>query len=72
MEEHLEEVLHGDLLDQVESILSEDAMVHVVAVVCMRDALHPKLDWSLDSHEEGEEEATVWEHVAESVHEEEK
>ena len=47
-------------------------MVHVVAIVCMRDALHPELDWSLDSHEKGEEEATVGEHVAESVHEEEK
>ena len=47
-------------------------MVHVVSVVCVGDTLHPKLDRRLNRHEEGKEEATVGQHVAEAMHEEEE
>ena len=60
------------MLDQIESIFAEDAVEHVVAVVSVRDALHPVLDWGLHSHEETEEDPSVGQLVAEPVNEEEK
>ena len=54
-QENLKEVLHWYLLDQVESILSEDAMKDIVAVVSVRNALQHVLDGCLNCHEEGEE-----------------
>ena len=33
--EHLEEVLEGNLLNQIKSVLSKDSMEDVVAVVCV-------------------------------------
>ena len=47
-------------------------MEHVVAIVCMRYALHPKLDRCLNGHEKGEKQPTIRQSVAESMHEEEK
>lgn len=47
-------------------------MHDTVAVINVGDAFHPELDGRLNSHEEGEEEPTVGQVVAEAVHEEEK
>ena len=47
-------------------------MHNAVAVVDVRDALHPELDRSLNRHEKREEEASIWQIVAETVDEEEE
>ena len=60
------------MLDQVETVLSEDAMEHIVTIICVRYALHEVLYRCLHGHEERKEEAPVREYVAETVHEEEK
>lgn len=60
------------MLDQVESVLSKDAMVHVVAIVRVSHALQPELNRSLNRHEGREEDSPVRQDVAESVDEEEE
>ena len=47
-------------------------MDYAITVVYVRDTLHPELDWSLNSHEEREEESSIRQIVAESIDEEEK
>ena len=47
-------------------------MYDAVAIVDVRDTLHPELDRRLNGHEEGEEEPVVRQVVAEAVDEEEK
>ena len=47
-------------------------MNDTIAIVDVRDALHPELDRCLNGHEKGEEEPIVGQVVAEAVDEEEK
>lgn len=72
VEKHLEEVIDGHLLYQVESVLTKDAMVDVVAIVCVSHTLQPELDRSLHRHEEREEDPPIRQDIAESVDEEEE
>lgn len=59
-------------MDQVEAVFAKDTMEHVVAVVCVRNALHPELDGGLNRHEKSEKQPAIGQSVAESVHEEEE
>jgi len=67
---NFEKVLHGDPLDEIETVFAKDAVVDIVTIVRVRDALHPKLDWGLYCHVEGKEKPCVRQHVAEPVDEE--
>jgi len=69
-DEHIEEVDEDQLRGQVRSVLSEDSVDDVVTVIDVGDAFNPELDRCLDGHEEGEEEPSVGEVVAEAVDEE--
>ena len=72
VEAHLEEVLDWDLLSKVKPVLPKDPMIDGVAVVSMRNALKPKLERCLHSHEERKKYAPVRQLIAKSVQEEEE
>ena len=72
MRENFEKVLHRDLLDEIEAVFTKDAVEDIVTVVRVRDALHPKLDRRLHCHVEGKEKPCIWQHVAETIDEEEE
>jgi len=65
--ENFKKVLYRDLLDEIEAVFTKDAVEDIVAVVRVRDALHPKLDGGLHCHVEGKEKPSIRQHIAESV-----
>ena len=72
MRKNLEEVLDRDLLNEVKAIFTKYAVKDIVAVVRVRDALHEKLYRSQHRHVEGKEKPCIWQHVAETIDEEEE
>ena len=71
IEDHHEDIFDRDLLYQIETILAEDAMVHVIAIICMGYALKPVLNGCLKGHVEWEEDAPVRKGIAETLKEKE-
>ena len=72
MKEYLEEIRHRHLLDQIDSVLAKDPVVDIVAVISVGDALEEELERGLHSHEEGEEDSAIRQHVAEPMGDEEE
>lgn len=66
----LKEVFDRNLLNKIEAIFSKNTMVDVVAVIGVGDTLHPELNRSLQSHEKGKKDTSMWQLVAKTVQDE--